>query len=262
MNTRKNIKKSLLILLVLTILLAFSACNIKLSEDEFELAYQLKDSYKYTYSIVNMDQNIDGKLTFMYMTQNNGTTKLQTLADFETWIYKAQIVFDTKTLKPSSSYKSNIFYSGTEEDWSVDTTYTEQEAKILAVQGEKTMEKKVKTPARYLDNEMVNLTIGLIKLDLQEQVDINVLINESAIFAPYALVYQKDEEVQIGDKTYDCIKYSAKYARFSLFGAKESLLWYTNDSDRILVKYESGSQIMTLEKVEELSIDSQWLFDK
>lgn len=262
MKRNRIIKIIALALLIVMLSSALFGCNMQLSDDVFVVGNTLKGSYRLVYSIINEDQDIDGDLIFKYSVLDNGFTKMQTYADFETWEYRAQVIFNTQTLLPVSSFKSNIYYSEKEEDWSVSTDYTQDKAVISAVQDEKIADKKVDKPALYIDNEMVNLTLGLIAVKEGQRVDINVLVSESAMFAPYAITNALTETITVNNKSYECVKYTAKYAGFSLFTAKESYLWYTNDDNRILVKYESGSQIMTLKEVIETQADDPWLFEE
>lgn len=255
----KIFKTLTLVLLISLLCTTLTGCKIQLSEDEYTVGEIPKGSYRLVYYIVNEDQNIDGDLTFKYVTDGN-ITKMQSYAEFDMWQYRAQVIFDTDTLIPSSSYKSNVFYSGKEKDWSVKTDYTKEKATIKAIQEDKQADKEVAKPARYLDNEMINLTLGLIEIEQGDKVYINVLVNESAMFAPYVVTNQTMETITVNGKSYECVKYSAKYAGFSLFTARESYFWYTNDRDRRLVKFVSGSQIMTLKEIIEVPADEPWLF--
>lgn len=262
MKRNKIVKTIALALLIVMLSSVLFGCKMQMSEDVFVVGNTLKGSYRLVYSIINEEQDIDGDLIFKYSVLDNGFTKMQTYADFETWEYRAQVIFNTQTLLPASSFKSNIYYSEKEEDWSVNTDYAQEKAVIIAVQEDEAAEKAVDKPALYIDNEMVNLTLGLITIEEGQRVDINVLVSESAMFAPYAITNELTETITVNNKSYDCVKYTAKYAGFSLFTAKESYLWYTNDDSRILVKYESGSQIMTLKEVIETQADDPWLFEE
>lgn len=260
MRKYKTLKAISLTLLIAMLSLVLFGCKMQLSEDVFTVGNTLKTSHRLIYSIVNQEQDIDGELIFKYVVQQDGYTKMQTYADFETWEYKAEVLFNTKTLLPVSSYKANIYASTKEEDWSVETRYGTDSARISALQEDKVVDKTVDTPSQYIDNEMINLTLGLIQIEQGQRVDINVLVSESAMFAPYTITNEATEQVTVNGKTYECVKYTAKYAGFSLFTAKASYLWYTNDENRVLVKYESGSQIMTLKEVIETQPDDQWLY--
>lgn len=262
MKKNRKLKTIALALLIAMLSSVLFGCNMQLSEEVFTVGNTLDGSYRLIYSLVNEEQDLNSDITFKYLVQDNGYTKMQTYAEFDTWEYKAQVIFNTNTLIPSSSYKANVFYSEKEEDWSVSTDFTQEKAVIEATQEEEEASKSVDKPALYLDNEMINLTLGLIKIEEGQKVDINVLVSESAMFAPYAITNEKTETITVNGKSYECVKYTAKYAGFSLFTAKESYLWYTNDDSRILVKYESGSQIMTLKEVIEVSEDDAWLFEK
>lgn len=261
MKRNKIVKTIALALLIVMLSSALFGCNMQMSEDVFVVGNKLEGSKRLVYSLTNEEQGIDGDLIFKYVVNEN-ETKMQTYSDLSTWEYKAQVIFNTNTLLPSSSYKANVFYSEKEEDWSVSTDFIGEKAVIKAVQEDEVAEKSVDKPALYIDNEMVNLTLGLITIEEGQRVDINVLVSESAMFAPYAITNELTETITVNNKSYECVKYTAKYAGFSLFTAKESYLWYTNDDNRILVKYESGSQIMTLKEVIEAPADDPWLFEE
>jgi hypothetical protein len=263
MKNRKGIKYTALFLIAILVIGMLTGCNIDLSEEVFTVGTKLTGSKTIQYSITNEEDDIDGVVTFKYVSdEETGLTKMQSYGDFETFDYKAEVIFDTETLMPLSSYKGNGYFDGSAEDWSVSSQYGAETVEISATQEEENATKSVKVPAQYIDNEMINLTLGCIELAEGEMVDINVLISESAMFAPYTVTNAGKETVTIGDNSYECVKYTAKYAGFSLFSAKVATLWFTDDDARMLIRYENNNQIMEFIEVIADEDVTSWLFEK
>jgi hypothetical protein len=263
MKNRKGIKYAALFLIAILVMGMLSGCNIELSNEVFTLGTELIGSKTLKYRITNEEEGIDGIVTFKYVSdEETGLTKMQSYADFQTFDYKAEVIFNTETLLPVSSYKGNSYFDGSAEDWSVTSQYGSETVEISATQEEENAVKSIEVPAQYIDNEMINLVLGCIELSEGAMVDINVLISESALFAPYTITNVATETVTVGEDSYECVKYTAKYAGFSLFTAKVATLWFTNDDARILVRYENNNQIMELLEVTVDEEATAWLFEK
>ena len=140
MKKNRIIKIIALALLIVMLSSALFGCNMQMSEDVFVVGNKLEGSKRLVYSLTNEEQGIDGDLIFKYVVNEN-ETKMQTYSDLSTWEYKAQVIFNTNTLLPSSSYKANVFYSEKEEDWSVSTDFIGEKAVIKAVQEDEVAEK-------------------------------------------------------------------------------------------------------------------------
>lgn len=263
MKNRKGLKYTVLFLIAILVMGMLSGCNIQLSNEVFTVGNEFIGSKTLKYRITNEEEGIDGIVTFKYVSdEETGFTKMQSYADFQTFDYKAEIIFNTATLLPVSSYKGNSYFDGSAENWSVISQYGAETVEISATQEEENADKSIEVPAQYIDNEMINLVLGCIELSEGAMVDINVLISESAMFAPYTITNTGKETVTIGENSYECVKYTAKYAGFSLFTAKVATLWFTDDDSRMLVRYENNNQIMEFLEVTADEDVTAWLFEK
>ena len=171
--------------------------------------------------------------------------KIDSFLEIDVGINATGAVVRGDDLQPVSAYYKNL-PPPTSEAVSIEVTgqYEEGELAVEALQGEEGQELTVSLPGLVIDNESVLMAIRNFPLEEGYVKDINISIVSSAQVAPYTIKVEALETVQVPYGEVESYKVVMEYTGQG--SVPDMYAWYSNDADRIMVKYQNRNVLFEL----------------
>jgi len=236
-------KKTITITILLFIIMLLVSCKPELSSDTFDSENIFTDNKTFIYEKTQNGQSVD--IVYELTIEDNLAT-YTTNIKLEDGEYRSSSTINVNTLQPVKSYKGNSYQLHPEKNWDIYANYNKL-LDMKAISEGKTETMSLVIPDIVLDNESLIFAIGAI--NKQANLVVNVAVIDAAEIEPFKVTWLDNETIQTPSGEYECIRVQLEYTGMVL-GRKPLLeLWYTNDSNRYLVKYRNATMEMNLKEI-------------